>query len=217
MYLHDKNKPYKLLSDPSFGELQNCVDNLMKVRAERGLGLYKKQAQVLSLEKERKLWDMGLLGCDDAKTLLDTMLYLIGLNFALRSGEEHRSLSWGQLSLHEDGDSRWLQYTEKISKTNRRGLKDVGVERKQVKAYARKDCPERCLVSLFKKYRSLCPSDLDSDYAFYLQPLRRSKPGQWFSLIPVGRNTLGGVIGKMCKAAGFEGNSKFLSMFLHYM
>lgn len=205
MYLNDHDKPYRLLSDIAFSKLQHCVDNLMKSRAEKGLGLKKKQAKVLSREQENSLWEQGFLGSHDPKTLIDTMLYLIGLNFALRSGEEHRNLTWGQLTLHEEDGSEWLLYTEKISKTNRRGLKDVGIERKQVKAFARTDNPDRCIVELFKRYQSLCPSDIDVDFPFYLQPLRKVKAGQWFSLVPIGRNTLAGVIGNMCKNAGFEG------------
>jgi hypothetical protein len=206
MYLNDHGHDnVRLLSDSRFKELQYTLDNTMKDRAEKGMGLHVKQAQVISIEKEEQLWVKGLLGSNNGQVLLDTLIYLIGLNFALRSGDEHRTLSRDQFQLHSLDGSVYLEYTEKLSKTNRRGLKDVKVPRKVCRSYERKDMPNRCLVYLYRKYLSLCPSDLSNDYAFYLQPLRKPTDIKWFSSVPVGKNTLSGTISRMCKLAGFEG------------
>lgn len=204
MFLDGHGNCVKFLADPIFKEIQNSVDNLMKERAEKGLGLHTKQAQVISFEQEEILWQKGILGSNDAYTLLHTMVYLNGLNFALRSGDEHRSLSTSQLSIGTNSNGRYLEYTEKISKNNRRGLKDAKVPRKISKAYESKECPERCIVSLYLKYIGLCP-EADGDAPFYLQPLKKPKDGKWFGLLPVGRNPLNGIVGNMCREAGFEG------------
>ena len=45
------------------------------------------------------LWERGLLGEDNPQALLDTILFLCGIHFALHSSEEHRSLQLSQLEL----------------------------------------------------------------------------------------------------------------------
>ena len=48
-----------------------------------------KQAEPLCKDQEQKLWNLGLLGEDSPSVLLNTMVFLIGKNFSLRSGREH--------------------------------------------------------------------------------------------------------------------------------
>ena len=205
MHLASFGKEVRLLSDTQFRELQNSVDHLMKDRDDRGLGLKVKQAQVIRFDKEDILWSKGLLGRTCPRVLLDTLVYLIGLNFALRSGEEHRLLSHDQLEICSDDSGVFLKYTEKISKNNRRGLKDFRVKRKVCKAYERVEDRERCLVDIYRLYMSLCPSDVEPDSPLYLQPLKKPTEDRWFSLVPVGKNPLAKTVTRLCKAAGFEG------------
>ena len=66
------------------------LDAEMKRLQRKGHGLQKRQAEPLSLEEEELLWDKGLLGSANPQALVDTMLFMNGLYFALRSGDEHR-------------------------------------------------------------------------------------------------------------------------------
>ena len=177
----------------------------MKAKAQMGLGLHVRQALTISVEKEEILWQKGLLGSGEKKVLLDTMVFLIGLNFALRSGLEHRGLTRDQLCVLEDECGKYLQYTEKLSKNNTRGLKDCKVERKICKAYCHLDNPDHCVVALYEKYLAMGPKELDENYPFYLTPLRKTRPEQWYGIVPVGKNTLASCVAVMCKKAGFEG------------
>ena len=72
---------------------------------------------------EERLWNEGVLGDDTPKKLLDTLVFCFGLNFTLRSGQEHRNLRPDMLEIKEPHDSlAYLVYTESGSKNNSGGL-----------------------------------------------------------------------------------------------
>lgn len=87
----------------------------------RSDGKYKKvKSDVIAQDQEEVLWKKGLLGDSSPAVLLDTLVYYIGLYFALRGGE-HRNLRHKpcQLELVEpENGASYLIYTEFVSKTN---------------------------------------------------------------------------------------------------
>ncbi|XP_048240336.1 uncharacterized protein KIAA1958-like [Haliotis rufescens] len=180
----------------------------MKLLARKGIGVEKRQADVITEQQEDVLWETGILGEDTPQKLLDTLVYLIGLNFALRAGDEHRYLRSGsnsqlQLLMSSNGVKQ-LKYTEDISKTNRGGLKHRKVERKHVTISSNEENPGRCLVRLYEKYMSLRPVHGKCD-AFYLRPLRYTAGKVWFADAAVGIHPLRSTVSRLCKAAGFSG------------
>ena len=109
----------------------------MKRLQRKGLGSRKRQAQVLTIENEEKLWKSGLLGDSNPKQLL-----------ALRSGREHRQLRFNpcQIEVVEKDDERpYLKYIEDISKNKPGGLKGRKLKQKEVCHYANVENPGRCL------------------------------------------------------------------------
>ena len=137
------------------------------------------------------------------QALLKTMIYMNGLYFALRSGDERCQLRLSpcQIQLVECPDQRPnLEYAEDISKNHQDGLKGRNQKPKVVKQFANLENPERCFVKLFKLYRHLCPVKRRDD-AFYLTPLRDRKGQCWYSNTPLGHNKLRNVVVNICKQA----------------
>ena len=107
----------------------------------------------------------------------DIIIYMNGLYFALRSGDEHRQLRHNtcQIQLAEcPGERSYLEYTEDISKNHQDSLKGHNQKPKVVKQFANLENPDRCFVKLFKLYKYYCPVK-HCDDAFYLTPLRDPK------------------------------------------
>ena len=65
----------------------------MKRLQSKGLGSQRRQAEPISYEEEELMWEKKILGDDTPESLLNTIIYMNGLYFALRSGQEHRNLS----------------------------------------------------------------------------------------------------------------------------
>ena len=164
----------------------------------------KKQAQPIGNDEEERLWQ---LGDHSAQALIDTMVYQMGLFFALWSGQEHHRLRHvsSQVKLFEPPGGRpYLFYQEDKSKTNQGGIKHTRKVPKEVTQYANLSDPSRCFVQLYKEYNRRCPVNRP-DSAFYLTPLRVPKGEVWFSTTPLGHNTLQNTIPHLVKAAGYEG------------
>ena len=195
-------RPVKFMSDANYMTLKLALNNVMEQKAKLGLGLQHRQAKIITYEEETILWQKGALGSDTARKLVNTVLYLFGVHFGLRSGDHHRSIRPQNITFGESEEGNYIKFDEGVSKTNSGGLAHRKLEKKSVKAYACVTRPERCIVTLTRKYLSVCPPHQD---AFYLTPLKDPKETLWYSKTPMGRNTLDRVTGDMCKQAGFEG------------
>ena len=98
----------------------------MKQRTELSIGTVRKQIDLITYDQENILWREGLLGKDTPDKLRDTILSLLGVNLALRAGDEHYYLcrempnKVSQLSFERDSNGvRCLVYREDTStKTN---------------------------------------------------------------------------------------------------
>ena len=126
MYLRVQCKRNITLIDKkgcTFRNLNSALNFVMKERARQGIGVDVNQANLITKEQENYLWEHGFLGSENT-LVCDTLRYVglgssLGVNFALRAGQEHRNLRLrnSQLSLQCDELGReFLQYTEDISK-----------------------------------------------------------------------------------------------------
>ena len=200
---------WKLLNDEKFGEIRFTLDNIMKERTAQGVGVTVKQAQILNSFEEYLLWNLGLLGMSTPNILLNTVVFVLGKGCALRAGYEHRSLRSPPFNsqfvfLHDEQGQVFIRYTEDVgSKTNKGGLKHRKVEPKSVDIYP-SEMFERCPVNIILRYLSLLPKERTCT-AFYLLPVTKFSPGNWFQNRPTGVNHLKNVVKELCKQGGIPG------------
>ena len=129
----------------TFRTPNSALNFVMKERAQQGIGVDVNQANLITQEQENYLWEHGFLDSENA----DTLVWVLGVQFALRAGHEHLRLRNSQLPLQCDELGReFLQYTEDISKANNGGLNHLRIKRKVVRAYKNLTNAERCPVEL---------------------------------------------------------------------
>ena len=105
------------------------------------------------------------------------MVFLIGKNFSLRSGREHRNLKFSQLTLvpGTEREPEKLVYVSFGEKNNLGGLKHRNVRQKRIEHYANDEEP-MCLVRLYKKYLEKCSKTaVQGNNVFYLTPRQKYK------------------------------------------
>ena len=208
LYLATKGAQVKFLTDEAFISLQNTLDTQMKVLASQGKRAPRRKAGVISYEDEDKMWTSGVLGISTPDQLLDTLVYLIGLHFALRAGKEHHDLRYvnSQLTLMTAPNGRrFLRYKEDASKNCHGGLKHRRVEAKTVDAYENTKNPERCIIRIYEEYISHRPVSDKCSPALYLRPLKDTKKKTWYSCQAWGIHQITRTVTRLCKKAGVEG------------
>ena len=193
--------------DIAFAGFRSTLDGEMKRLQSLGIGAKRRQAEPLTEEEEEKLWQTGQLGDHSPQALVDTMLFMHGIYFALRSDHEHRNLRFepAQVDLVDRaGERAYVRYTEDISKNNPGGLKGRKNKPKVVTHYENSENPSRCFVRLFRLYQSKCPNSRPKD-SFYLRPLKNPTEHCWYAPRAIGHHTLDNTVSRICKAAGIKG------------
>jgi len=207
-HLRDNGLPHLKIFDNFQFKLfpQDSLDSEMKKLTAKGIGCSIKQAEPIAVHEEEITWEKGVLGESDPKTLLSTLLFLIGKYFSLRSGEEHRSLTFKLIKGSEPNERSKLQYISFGEKNYAGGLKHRKVRPKTVEHYDNPTNPSRCLVRLFKKYQSKCKIE-KPDCPLYLSPKRKVRPEDdvWYTTAPVGKNTFRKTVSELCQKAGIKG------------
>ena len=205
-YLRNNGVPgLEIFKSANFKLFQDAIDSEMKRLTREGVGTTIKQAEPILQEEEEIMWKKGLLGDKDPKTLLYTLVFLFGKFFGLRSGEEHRQLTFSQLKITEGTSTERtrLQYKSHGKKNHGRGLEDRNI----VELQENVEKPERCVVRLYKLYVSRCPNDVKQDEMFYLTPKKECNfdSNLWYTKTPIGKNSLRYVVANLCKEAGIKG------------
>ncbi len=134
----------------------------MKELSTAGIICHKKQAQPITLQQEEEMWQNGILGNDTPEKLVNTLLYLIGIYFALHAYDEHKNLKVGtysQLKIKIDPHTNYcyLEYMENQSKNNQGGIKSLHHKTKVAKAFENLENLDRCIMRIFWKVHVKAP------------------------------------------------------------
>ena len=86
------NPQVYFFSNEIFEKLRKSLGVEKKTSTQNNVGLKPEKADVISALIENDLWKSNILESDNPETLLRTTFYLIGLNFGMKAGDEHRKL-----------------------------------------------------------------------------------------------------------------------------
>ena len=102
-YMRRHGRPYSILTDSSFCEVQHALTTETLERLSDFSSISSSASHVIiTAEMEDELWACGALGAHSPQTLLDTQVFLFGVNFGISSGQQHRKLSLSNLEIIED-------------------------------------------------------------------------------------------------------------------
>ena len=88
---HEKGFDEKLMSD-AFKEIHNTLDNVMKERAMKSVGVNEVECEFVSHEHEEILWQRKMLGKSNPDELHCIVFFLIGTGFGLHGCNKHHDV-----------------------------------------------------------------------------------------------------------------------------
>ena len=101
---------HKIHTGDEFKPLHTLLDNLYRELHAKGIGASRCQATLIT--DEAKMWETSVLGSD---TPVSLVFFYNGINFTLRGGEEHRSLSLSQIKFGQEDDMYGTPNATKIN------------------------------------------------------------------------------------------------------
>ena len=164
-------------SDPTYARLRLALDARMKELTSSGVGAVTKQAEPLSEEHERMLWEKGIFTTETGMGLCYIVFFYNCKLFGLRGGDEHRGLMREQFSIDTDSVGRFLSFVGRASKNVKGGLKQRSVNSKNLKIYAKPEKGSRCIVDIYSCYFEYIPPT----GPFYRKPLSSNVSKIWNS------------------------------------
>ena len=189
-----------------FVSFHNAMDNVFRKLRVQGVCSVSKSTEAFTKDEMDQLWCSGSLSADTPRGLLRAVFFLNGISFCLRGGGEHRNLKLSQLK-RENDPPRYI-YTELASKNRAGGLAQLRVKNKSVSIFAVPNAGNRCHVFILDLYLSKLSKEAFQRDIFYLKPVSKvSKCGQpWFTITPVGKNTLVKMVKDICADAVIGGS-----------
>ena len=105
--------------------LKNTLDNRMKDLSKQGKVAPCEKAEPISSDEQELIWKNKVLRDSSPVQLINTIIYLNGVHFALHAAEEHKNLKVNcqfQVLFDTQVHLKYLHYKEMTSKCNQGGL-----------------------------------------------------------------------------------------------
>ena len=183
--------------DSKFKLFRDALDCRRKRIFSAGIGVQPRQADPVTPDDERRLWDSGVFSTETSVGLSYIVYFYNCKVFGFRARDEHCNLTVDQYKILTIGGRKCLQYSGRLAK-NVTGSFESRATPRVVRQFADPSNP-RCIVSIFEKYLSLVPQS----GRFYRRPLpSRNQPH--YSAQHVGVNKLSDYMTEMYKAAKID-------------
>ncbi|XP_076114944.1 uncharacterized protein LOC143082852 isoform X3 [Mytilus galloprovincialis] len=181
-----------------FSKFHKALDERCIELIKQGIGVKKKQAQMITDQQEQVLWDKGVFSLDMSWGLLYAVYFYTCKVFCVGPSYELWKLRVSQFSFGEDETGKYVQFTSRVVSSKKY---------KPVKQYKCEDNP-RTYYNMLETYVLIIPKVND---IFWFRPSRDfvglpiNKSRLVFSRCPLGKNMLDNLISKMMKQAGYKG------------
>ena len=97
-YCYAQGQEFKFFDDPKFIAFHNTLDNCMKELSAQGIVTKKNQSIPITVQEEDQMWCENTLGDNCPETLLNMLIYLLGVHLALQGVQKHKDLKVGAFS-----------------------------------------------------------------------------------------------------------------------
>ncbi|XP_046360758.2 mediator of DNA damage checkpoint protein 1-like isoform X1 [Haliotis rufescens] len=177
-YLTTNSYPFCIKSDSRFENSRRVMENKLKHLRSCEDAIF-----TMRVEDVDKLYEIGQLGSKSVDSLLNTLWLMNTVHFCIRRPKEHISLKWGELKLGRENHQEYLEYVPsgKI-------------------VWKRHDNPQRCFVTLYKKYRSMRPATAHSSGSTFYLAITDKKDG--FKHQKYGEYKMANIFKRMLSSAG---------------
>ena len=99
-YLKERKYSASIIEDIVSDQARKCLEAHSKQLKKEGKRNKPNAAEGLTDVEENILYENNLLGISNAEALLNTVWLFNSVHFGLRSCEEHRQMTWGDVQLH---------------------------------------------------------------------------------------------------------------------
>lgn len=204
--LRRKNYPQTINSGPAFAKVMDTLKMKQRELKMAGRGNLPNKADPINTNDIEVLWQSGQLGHASPDCILQTLWLYTTIHFGLRGCQEHRDMTWGDVTLKKDDSGQeYLEFCERQTKT-RTGENPRDIRKVTPKLWSNTLQPERCPIKVYKIYAEKRPTGYSQpDDPFYIASTTVHNPSSrepWFKRNPVGVNKLGTFMKRMVGHAG---------------